>query len=216
MSKKTKEPRQPLSFRATQKATAAKDELVTALNTSSSDLLRELMRPCFATSKPPELKSWRFQCFGPMRPDKLKHYLTRRFMAWAEPLIENNDAFVSLDELTNGRWMLWIWVSDEYLFLELVRELEQIARKLEKANCDKIPDARMTVYLREEERDAVCKRAHSLHLKRVRNSGESRMLRLVASYVLPGFLNYFRAQERAASQPPSRPNSAPEGKTPNA
>jgi hypothetical protein len=155
-----------------------------------------------------------------MAKSDLERLLTPRFLAWALPLVDSKEAIVRVDQFANGTWRLWIWVSHEYLFRQRVQELEKAAREEERsARSDKIPNATMTVYLTGRERRAARRRAQRLSLKRAR-SGESRMVRLVASYALPGLLKELEAAEAVRSHasqstgPAAANNSGPEKKPP--
>jgi hypothetical protein len=204
MSKNTKNigtQRHQTPFRAPATATDAKGKIMTllkqkGLSVSDSDLLRIVTKLCFA----PHRQGWEPHVIGPMHERDLKHFLTPRFRAWAQPLIETREVVVTLDEFSNGLWILLVWVSREYLFKRHVQELEMLARQTEKASkTGKIPNKTMSVYLTAREKRTLRRQAERMSLKRARNGGESRMLRLVASYGLADFLEYLESKESVGS-----------------
>jgi hypothetical protein len=209
--------RHQLPFRAPAKATDAKCKLMNLLETkgifvSESDLLRSITKPCFAPHRPHHEQSRAFVIQGPMSKDKLKTFLTPKFLAWAQPLIKSKDVIVELDELSNRTWIIWVWLTHEHLFRCMVEEWDLAARKEEKSSkTGKIPNTTMSVYLTGEEKRALARRAQPMGLKRARTSGESILLRLVASYGLPDFLEFLEARESAGARP-SKP--APKRKNP--
>jgi hypothetical protein len=143
-----------------------------------------------------------------MPASELKHFLTPKFRAWAQPLIKSKEVVVTLDELPNGMWTFEIWFSHEYLFRRHVQELEMLAREEEKSSkTGKIPtNTTMSIYLTGREKHALRRRAQRIGLRRARKDGEAIVLRLVASHVLA---DCFKSLESQKSTPPRKPAPNP-------
>jgi hypothetical protein len=107
-------------------------------------------------------------------------------------------------------------MSYEHLYRLEAQELEKAACAEEKSGksetCGK---ATTIVYLTRRERRAANRRAKRLALKRARESGESRLVRLFVEDGVPKLLKEVEERRETLEKAPQPQNPNPEGGTPN-